>query len=114
MTIPTRCLNISQTEVKLMENKKMNPSKIYSLVPSAIKSLFGFAPSGTYEITVSGPRGTALKGIAENFVTVGTIMTEGKVAPEYAEIALSKLHEAQQAVKFAVLQGWNNGTPSQY
>lgn len=83
-------------------------NKLFVAVGNQIRTTFGFVPA------IKGTQGTALGSISEHFVGIGNIMAEGKVLPEHAELALSKLYEAKLAVDAAVAYGWNGGAPAQY
>lgn len=82
-------------------------NKLFSL--SSIKTLFG-----TPSVKLGSTQVTAMNSINEHFVAIGTILAEGKVSPEHAEIAAQQLYVSSLAVGAAVTYGWNNGQPAQY
>lgn len=83
-------------------------NKFYTLVGGAFVKLF------TLPTLLKGSQATAVTAIGDQFVGIGKILAEGNVSPEYGELAIAKMHEAQIAVNTAVQYGWNNGKGAEY
>lgn len=51
----------------------------------------------------------AVGAVSTNLLSITTILGEGKVLPEYMELAQEKLFEAKLIVDMAISRGWNGG-----
>lgn len=84
-------------------------NSLFTFGSNQIKKFLGGVPT-----SVSGSPKQALTTISGNFTSMDTVLSEGRIAPEYGEIAAQKLVEAKIAVEQAVLHGWNNGQGMTY
>lgn len=84
-------------------------NKFFTLVGGAFTKLFT-AP----QPLLKGSQGAAVTTIGEHLNSIGKILQEGNVAPEYGDIVIAKMYEVQALSFSAVQYGWNNGKGTEY